>query len=38
MTGTVRSGLEGVGEPEQGADYIEVRATTVSGDVHLLPA
>ncbi len=38
VTGTVRSGLEGVGEPEPGADYIEVRATTVSGDVHLLPA
>ena len=38
VSGTVRSGLEGVGEPEQGADHIEVRATTVSGDVHLLPA
>jgi DUF4097 and DUF4098 domain-containing protein YvlB len=38
VTGNVRSGLEGVGEPEPGADHIEVRATTVSGDVHLLPA
>ena len=38
MSGTVRSGLEGVGEPEPGADYVEVRATTVSGDVHLIPA
>ena len=38
VSGTVRSGLEGVGEPEPGADYIEVRATTVSGDVHLVPA
>lgn len=38
VSGTVRSGLEGVGEPEPGADYIEVRATTVSGDVHLIPA
>ncbi len=38
VSGTVRSGLEGVGEPEPGADYVEVRATTVSGDVHLLPA
>lgn len=38
VTGSVSSGLEGVGEPEPGADYVEVRATTVSGDVHLLPA
>ena len=38
VSGTVRSGLEGVGEPGPGADYVEVRATTVSGDVHLLPA
>ncbi len=38
VSGTVRSGLEGVGEPEPGADYVEVRATTVSGDVQLLPA
>ncbi|WP_183093990.1 DUF4097 family beta strand repeat-containing protein [Nocardioides stalactiti] len=38
VTGIVRSGLEGVGEPEPGADFVEVRATTVSGDVHLVPA
>jgi DUF4097 and DUF4098 domain-containing protein YvlB len=38
VSGIVSSGLEGVGEPEPGADYIEVRATTVSGDVHLVPA
>lgn len=38
VTGSVRSGLEGVGEPEPGADHVEVRATTVSGDVHLVPA
>ena len=38
VSGTVSSGLEGVGEPEAGADYVEVRATTVSGDVHLVPA
>jgi len=38
VTGTVRSGLEGVGEPEPGADFVEVRATTVSGDIQLLPA
>ena len=38
VSGRVHSGLEGVGEPEPGADYVEVRATTVSGDVHLIPA
>lgn len=38
VTGRVHSGLEGVGEPEPGQDYVEVRATTVSGDVHLVPA
>jgi DUF4097 and DUF4098 domain-containing protein YvlB len=38
VSGIVRSGLEGVGEPEPGADYVEVRATTVSGDIHLIPA
>ena len=38
VTGTVRSQLEGVGEPEPGADYVELRANTVSGDVHLRPA
>lgn len=38
LSGAVRSGLEGVGEPEPGADYVEIRATTVSGDVHLMPA
>ncbi|KAA1421666.1 DUF4097 domain-containing protein [Nocardioides humilatus] len=38
LSGAVRSGLEGVGEPEPGADFVEIRATTVSGDVHLMPA
>ncbi|MDZ5619816.1 DUF4097 family beta strand repeat-containing protein [Nocardioides bizhenqiangii] len=38
VSGTVSSGLEGVGEPEPGSDYIEVRASTVSGDIHLVPA
>jgi DUF4097 and DUF4098 domain-containing protein YvlB len=38
VSGAVRSGLEGVGEPEPGADFVEVRATTVSGNVHLVPA
>jgi DUF4097 and DUF4098 domain-containing protein YvlB len=35
MTGSVRSDLEGAGEPDEGQDYIELRAKTVSGDVHL---
>ncbi|WP_183100423.1 DUF4097 family beta strand repeat-containing protein [Nocardioides pelophilus] len=38
VTGSFRSGLEGVGEPEPGADHVEVRASTVSGDIQLLPA
>jgi DUF4097 and DUF4098 domain-containing protein YvlB len=38
LSGAVRSGLEGVGEPEPGADYVEIRASTVSGDIHLMPA
>ena len=35
MTGTVRSNLEGAGEPDEGQEYIELRAKTVSGDVYL---
>lgn len=35
LTGDVRSNLEGAGRPEKGQDYIEIRATTVSGDVTL---
>jgi DUF4097 and DUF4098 domain-containing protein YvlB len=35
MTGTVRSDLEGAGQPAEGQDYIELRAKTVSGDVQL---
>jgi hypothetical protein len=31
----VRSDLEGAGEPEEGQDYIELRAKTVSGDIQL---
>lgn len=38
VTGSVRTGLHGVGEPEPGADHVEVRASTVSGDVVLAPA
>lgn len=35
LTGDVRSNLEGAGQPEEGQDYIEIRATTVSGDITL---
>jgi DUF4097 and DUF4098 domain-containing protein YvlB len=35
MTGSVRSNLEGAGQPEQDQDFIELRAKTVSGDVVL---
>jgi DUF4097 and DUF4098 domain-containing protein YvlB len=35
LTGDVRSNLEGAGQPSEGQDYIEIRATTVSGDINL---
>lgn len=35
MTGDVRSDLRGAGEPQEGQPSIELRATTVSGDVVL---
>lgn len=35
LSGRVHSTLEGAGRPEPGADHVEVRATTVSGDVDL---
>jgi DUF4097 and DUF4098 domain-containing protein YvlB len=35
MTGSVRSNLAGAGQPEEGQDYIELRAKTVSGDILL---
>lgn len=35
VTGSVRSNLQGAGQPEEGQDHIEIRATTVSGDVTL---
>jgi DUF4097 and DUF4098 domain-containing protein YvlB len=35
VSGSLRSDLQGVGQPEAGADHVEVRATTVSGDVVL---
>lgn len=35
LTGRIHSTLEGAGQPEEGADHVEVRAVTVSGDVLL---
>ena len=35
VTGQVRNNLASVGKPAQDQDYVELRATTVSGDVHL---
>lgn len=35
LSGQIRSDLDGAGEPVAGADHIEVRAKTVSGDVVL---
>lgn len=38
VTGAIRSSLAGAGQPEDGADHLEVRARTVSGDVVLTEA
>ncbi|QCW52097.1 DUF4097 domain-containing protein [Nocardioides dongxiaopingii] len=35
VTGRIHSTLEGAGQPEDGADYVELRAKTVSGDIVL---
>lgn len=35
VTGRVSSSLQGAGQPAEGQDYVEVRAKTVSGDIHL---
>jgi len=35
VTGTIRSELQGAGQPQEGQDHIEVRAKTVSGDIAL---
>jgi len=35
ITGNVRSTLQGAGHPADGQDHIEIRATTVSGDINL---
>jgi DUF4097 and DUF4098 domain-containing protein YvlB len=33
VSGTIRSDLQGAGQPQEGQDHIEVRAKTVSGDI-----
>lgn len=38
VSGRIRSDIDGTGEPEAGADHVEVRAKVVSGDVHLARA
>jgi DUF4097 and DUF4098 domain-containing protein YvlB len=35
VSGSIHSDLRGAGQPEPGADYIELRAKTVSGDIQL---
>ena len=35
ISGAIRSGLQGAGEPADGADHLELRAKTVSGDIVL---
>jgi len=35
VSGQIRSSLEGAGEPEEGADHVELRAKSVSGDIVL---
>ncbi len=35
ISGAIRSGLRGAGEPADGADHLELRAKTVSGDIVL---
>ena len=35
VSGEIRSGLDAVGEPGEGADHVEVRAKSVSGDIVL---
>ena len=35
VSGTIRSDLQGAGQPQEGQDHIEVRAKTVSGDIVL---
>lgn len=37
VSGRIHNAVEGVGEPAEGADHVELRASTVSGDVVLVP-
>jgi hypothetical protein len=36
VSGSVASNLQSAGKPAEGQDYVELRASTVSGDVHLV--
>lgn len=36
LSGRIHNSVEGVGQPPEGADHVELRATTVSGDVVLV--
>ena len=35
VSGSIRSSLEGAGQPAEGEDHVELRAKTVSGDIVL---
>jgi DUF4097 and DUF4098 domain-containing protein YvlB len=35
LSGSVRSNLAGAGQPEEGQEFLELRAKTVSGDIVL---
>jgi DUF4097 and DUF4098 domain-containing protein YvlB len=35
VTGTIRSDLQGAGQPQEGQDHVEIRVKTVSGDIVL---
>ena len=35
VSGSVRSSLQGAGEPAEGQEFVELRAKTVSGDISL---
>jgi DUF4097 and DUF4098 domain-containing protein YvlB len=38
VSGEIHNGLRGAGEPQEGADHVELRAKTVSGDIVLTEA
>ncbi|WP_122818991.1 DUF4097 family beta strand repeat-containing protein [Nocardioides pantholopis] len=38
VTGSIRSEVRGTGAPAEGADHVELRATSVSGDIMLVEA